>query len=440
MLLTSPGCCCEEAPPPGTCPSCPCGGPDSFSADVTGFDVGCDCEDGNTTIAIPFQDTTTPAFSWRTGTGTVEGACTYVSDDIPLGCGYNALVASVQIIQYTNGEYELLSTLTGGPFGSGFSRFANLYTNSFPCTTLDGVNMTMVASNSAGCTFGDTTMALTSVTDDGCMAGTSPITFSASGMLSAAGSLAGSSSLTFDIESALIGTGSLSGSTSLDFSLSSACRGEGSLVGSSSLTFNLSSACRGTGSLVGSSSLTFSLASECADAACFSETCCDRPEPESEEVDELPATLNSEITDYTCDCLDNISFTHGVACLTGIDGKPFAWQGTGTNEWRMQGDVLCDIEDPSDPGTSYESCELSHERFTLVCNSGGDCEDWMLTLDGTEGCTPVTVRPRPGYSCNPLDMTFDVPVDGCNCSPPGTPGDPTDPGVCDCSITIRIYE
>lgn len=173
---------------------------------------------------------------------------------------------------------------------------------------------------------------------------------------------------------------------------------------------------------------------------CFSENCCDRPEPETGEANDLPATLNSEITDYTCDCLDNISFTHGVACLTGIDGKPFAWQGAGSNEWRMTGDIFCDIENPEDPGVSYESCEVSRETFILQCNTVGGCEDWFLYIDGAVGCTPTSIRPNPGYSCNPLDMTFVIPVQGCNCSPPGTPGDPMGGGVCDCSITIRIYE
>lgn len=153
---------------------------------------------------------------------------------------------------------------------------------------------------------------------------------------------------------------------------------------------------------------------------CISQVCCDRSQPDSGLGDALPTTLNSEITAYTCTCLDLTSDSgSGVQCLTGIDNKTFNWQLDDPPSWLMQGTVFCDDE-------GNEQCELSSEEFILHCGLG-DGKDWWLEMLGSAGCDPVVAYPEPGYSCNPINMTFILPITGCV-------------GANGCTLTIRIYE
>ena len=187
---------------------------------------------------------------------------------------------------------------------------------------------------------------------------------------------------------------------------------------------------------------------DAADTGCYTEACCGRTLP-GEGGNELPSTFNFEVLDYDCDCLDNISCSESVACINGIATLTLTYNGGSSSEWEGTGDVFCDCDQEAlNPGCqSCETCELSRETFQLQCNGTGSCTDFTMHNIGTVGCSPSYVSARAGGSCDPFDMTFDVPIYGCNCSPPGqgcyTSGGEElcdAGGVCNCTLTVRVYE
>jgi hypothetical protein len=145
--------------------------------------------------------------------------------------------------------------------------------------------------------------------------------------------------------------------------------------------------------------------------------------PDSEEPNKLPLALQSEITSYTCECLDLTSETHNVPCLEGIDDRDFVYDPDELDRptWKMQGNVLCDID-------MVDACEVSSEGFSLRCDIEAP-DGWLLEMNGSAGCAFVAVSPEAGFSCDPFDMTFIIPVSGC------TGANPTP-----CEITFRIFE
>jgi len=92
----------------------------------------------------------------------------------------------------------------------------------------------------------------------GAISGSSSVSVSTSGSLSATGAISGDSAISVTTSGAMVASGSLSGSSSVSFSSSAALTASGAMAGSSSLSINTSGSLTASGGLAGLSSVNIS--------------------------------------------------------------------------------------------------------------------------------------------------------------------------------------
>lgn len=155
-----------------------------------------------------------------------------------------ATTGQVQIVAGDNTAGGIFNDLVVNAFGPG--TVTATFTSTFGASAAVGV----LTTSAAVADYDNVSVTLA-------MAGSTSLTFAASGALTGTGALSGATSLILTPAGTVIGRGSVTGSSSVTLSPAGTLSGRGILTGSSALVLSPSGTITGKGALTGASSLAF---------------------------------------------------------------------------------------------------------------------------------------------------------------------------------------